>query len=414
MSSKESSIIGRKPGNQALDGVKVLDFGWALVGSLTGKHLADHGAEVIKIESATRLDLLRISRGSVAKVDDPDDKPGFVNLNTSKYGMTLNVKHSRAREVLDRLIRWADVINENFTPGTLDKMGYGYQYAKSLKPDIIMVSGSAYGQTGPYAQEWGIDNTGGAWSGYMHLTGWPDRAPTGPLYGDVLVPYFNVAAVVAALDYRRRTGKGQHIDTAMVDACVNQITPALLDFQANGRLQVRAGNRIPNASPHGVFPCQGEDRWCAIAVFSEEQWRAFCRATGNPSWTDESRFATLELRKRNEDALDELIAEWTSLREAREVMGLMQEAGVPAGVVQDGREMVAYDPQLAGRHFQIPLEHPVIGSFGHPTPVFKLTKTEAQVRTGPRLGEHVAHICLNVLGISETEYSALAEDGVFK
>ncbi len=414
--TNSSSILERKPGNQALAGVKVLDFGWALVGSITAKHLADYGAEVVKIESITRPDLTRLNRNvSISKPNNPDDKPWFVHLNTSKYGMTLNIKQPKARVIVDKLICWADVINENFTPGTLTKLGYDYEYAKSLNPDIIMVSGSAYGQTGPYAHEWGVDGTGAAWSGYLDLTGWPDRDPTGPQspYGDVVVPYLNVVAVVGALDYRRRTGKGQHIDTAMIDVSTHQISSALLDWQANDHLQTRSGNRISYAAPHGVYPCVGDDRWCAIAVFDEEEWRAFCRVIGNPSWTSEARFASLEARKEYEDDLDNLISEWTKQHTAEDVMRLMQEAEVPAGIVENSEDLVEHDPQLRTRQYLTPLEHPVLGVFGHPTPAFKLLKTEAQVRTGPLFGEHVDHICTQMLGMSDEEFLELYQQGIF-
>ena len=414
--SSESSIMGRNAENQALAGVKVLDFGWALVGSLTGKNLADSGAEVIRVESSTRPDLSRLNRNvSISKADNPDDKPWMSHLNTSKYGITLNLKHPRARPVMDALIRWADVINENFTPGTLSKLGYDYEYARGIKPDIIMVSGSAYGQTGPYAREWGIDGTGAAWSGYLDLTGWPDRDPVGPgcPYGDYLLPYLNAAAVIAALDYRRRTGKGQYIDAAMIDVCIHQITPALLDWQANGHLQERSGNRIAHAAPHGVFPCAGDDRWCAVAVFTDEQWSAFCHVIGDPLWTKEERFATLEQRKHNEDALEELVSEWTRRHSAEDVMKLMQELGVPAGVVQTTEDVVDRDPQLRQRGFLLPLEHPVLGVFGHPTPGYRLSRTEAQVRTSPCLGEHLDYVCTQVLGMSDEEFVELLQDGVF-
>ena len=403
-------------GREALAGVKVLDFGWALVGSLTTKHLADHGAEVVKIESTRRLDLSRLNRMvSRSSATNPDDKPWFTHLNTSKYSMLLNLKHPRAREVVERLVRWADVVNENFTPGTLARLGYGYDYLRSIKPEIIMASGSAYGQTGPWARQWGVDGTGAALSGYLDLTGWPDRGPVGPNvpYGDVVLPYFLAMAIVAALDYRRRTGKGQYIDVSMLEVCVHQITPALLDLQVNGRLQRRCGNRVPHAAPHGVFPCQGEDRWCAIAVFTEDEWQAFCQALGNPTWTRDPRFATLELRKQNEDALEELVAQWTRQHTAEEVMQRLQEAGVPAGVVQSMADLEK-DPQLKEREWLVKLVHPVLGSFGHPTPPFKLSGTGARVRTSPCLGEHTEYVCTRLLGFSDQEFVELMQEGVFE
>jgi benzylsuccinate CoA-transferase BbsF subunit len=232
----------------ALNGVKVLDFGWALVGSLTGKHLADNGATVIRVESATRIDLSRTNRMvKISSGNNPDDKPWYTHLNTSKLSFALNLKHPLARDIIFKLVSWADVINENFTPGTLTKLGLGYDSLKKIKPDIIMLSSSAYGQTGPMAYQWGVDGTGLAMSGYLDQTGWPDRIPTGANvpYGDVVLPYINALAIVAALDYKRRTGKGQHIDSSMVEVCTHLNTSVMLDLQANRHLHTRSGNRGP-------------------------------------------------------------------------------------------------------------------------------------------------------------------------
>jgi benzylsuccinate CoA-transferase BbsF subunit len=221
-------------------------------------------------------------------------------------------------------------------------------------------------------------------------------------------------AIVAALDYRHRTGKGQYIDASMIEVCIHQITPALLDWEANKHLQTRNGNHIAYAAPHGVFPCQGDDRWCAIAVFTDEEWAAFCHAIGNPSWTKEPRFATLNSRKENEDALEELVAEWTKQRSAEEIMQTMQTAGVPVGVVQTMQDLMEHDPQLKEREFLVPLKHPVMGIFGHPTPPYKLLKTKAQVKTSPCLGEHTEYVCTQLLGMSNEEFVELSQQGVFR
>ncbi len=403
---------------QALAGVNVLDFGWIIVGALTGRHLADHGAQVVRIESIARPDVMRGDRHvSVSTAANPDDKPMFTFLNTSKYSMTLNLKHPRAREVIDRLVRWADVVNENFTPGTMSKLGLSYEHVRKIKPDIIMVGSSVYGQTGPLSQEWGMDGTGMTLSGHIHLTGWPDREPmmtTCCPYGDIVLPIFAASAIVAALDYKRRTGKGQYIDATMLEVCAYKNSPALLDLQANGRLQTRTGNHIPDASPHGVFPCIGDDRWCAIAVFTNEEWESFCHVVGDPPWTRDRKFATLDLRKQNEDELEKFVADWTRNRSAEEIMHLMQAAGVAAGVVENARDILENDPQLKEREFLIPLKHPVLGVFGHPTPPFKLLKTKAQVRTSPCFGEHTEYVCTKLLGMSDGDFVELLQEGVFK
>jgi benzylsuccinate CoA-transferase BbsF subunit len=219
--------------------------------------------------------------------------------------------------------------------------------------------------------------------------------------------------MVAALDYRRRTGKGQYIDAAMIEVCAHSIIPTFLDLQANQRLQTRNGNRIPYAAPHGVFPCIGDDRWCTIAVFTDEEWESFCHVIGNPSWIEEPKFATLKSRKENENELEKLVADWTINHTAEEIMQMMQAAGVPAGIVQNAQDIIEHDPQLKEREFLVPLEHPELGVFGHPTPAYKLHKTRANIRTSPLLGENTKYICTQLIGITEGEFKELFDDGVF-
>ena len=413
-SNKNISNNVQKP---ALDGVNVLDFGWALVGSLTGKHLADNGAKVIRLESATRIDLSRTNRMvKISSGNNPDDKPWYSHLNTSKMSFTLNMKHPKAKAIIEKLVRWADVINENFTPGTLTKLGLDYEFVKKIKPEMIMLSSSAYGQTGPMAYQWGVDGTGLAMSGYLDQTGWPDRIPVGANapYGDVVLPYINAMAIVAALDYKARTGKGQHIDTSMVEVCIHPNTPVILDLEANNHHHVRSGNRIAHASPHGVFPCQGDDRWCAIAVFNDIEWKALCEVMGSPVWTKDSKFATLESRKQNEDELEELISRWSAQYVDYDLMNKLQAVGVSAGVVQTMADIVDKDPQLKAREFLLPVKNPVLGVFGHPTPSYKFSKTKSQVSYAPNMGEHTECISLSILGMSDAEFADLVGQNVFE
>jgi benzylsuccinate CoA-transferase BbsF subunit len=279
------------------------------------------------------------------------------------------------------------------------------------------VSGSVYGQTGRLANEWGIDGTGVALSGRLALTGWPDRAPVMPssgIYGDYILPIINTLAVVAALIRKRKTGKGEYIDASMFEVCAQQITPALLDWQTNERIQTRTGNRIPNAAPHGIFPCVGEDRWCAVSVFTPEEWESFKQVLGNPAWTSEQRFSTLELRKAHEDELEQLVSEWTSKHAAEEVMENMQRANIASGVVQNGQDILEKDPHLKDRGLLAQLTHPVLGTFGHQATPFKLSKTPSKLRAAPCLGEHSEFVCTNFLAMTDEEFVDLAGEGVFE
>jgi benzylsuccinate CoA-transferase BbsF subunit len=415
---RERIEAGENTEKQALAGVKVLDFGAAMAGSLVGRYLGEQGAQVVLVESIMAPQAARaVRQASVSTATNPDNKPMFSYLHGSKYSMLLNLKHPRAGEVVDRLVRWADVVNENLVPGKMSRLGFGYEYMRKIKPDIIMVSGSLYGQTGPLAREAGWDDTGAAASGRSYLTGWVDREPITPgtvPYGDYTLPLFGVLAIVAALDYKRRTGKGQYIEGSMFEVCAHQVAPALLDWEANEHLQTRTGNRVSCAAPHGVFPCVGDDRWCAIAVFTDEEWKVFCHVIGDPPWTKEQRFATLNSRKENEDELEKLVAEWTKKHSAGEVMQMMQAAGVAAGVVQNARDLLERDPQLKERQFLVPLKHPVLGVFGHPTPPCKLSKIKTRVRRSPCLGEHTEYVCTQLLNMSDEEFVELLQERVFE
>lgn len=400
-----------------LSGLKVLDFGWGLVGAFVTKQLGDFGAQVVRVESMVHLDFTRTNRlVKISTATSPDDKPMWTHFNTSKYSIAVNMKHPRAHEIIDRLIRWADVVNANFAPGRLDKLGFGYEYMSKIKPDIIMAEGSVYGQTGPLSYLRGADPTGAGLSGYLDLTGWPDRSPLLPAapFGDVVLPFFTAMAIIAALKQRRKTGKGQHIEASMFEVCAQHIAPAFLDLQANKHLQTRNGNRIGYASPHGVFPCLGDDRWCAIAVFTDEEWQAFCNVIGNPIWTKDPKFASLQSRKDHEDELEKLVADWTIQYSAEEVMQKLQAAGVPAGIVQNVQEIMEKDPQMKERNFLVSLKHPVLGVFSHPNPPYKLSKTKAQIRTSPCLGEHTEFVCTEILGMSDEEFTDFYQSGIFK
>jgi crotonobetainyl-CoA:carnitine CoA-transferase CaiB-like acyl-CoA transferase len=400
-----------------LAGIRVLDFGWALVGSITGKYLGDHGAEVIRVESTTRPDMTRVDRRySKSSLTSLDDKPWFAHVNSSKRSLCIDLKNPRSRMVIDGLIAWADVVNENFTPGTLDRLGYTLAHMRQINPAIIVVSGSLFGQTGPLAREWGIDGTGAAISGRLSLTGWPDRTPVTPtsgIFGDYVVPYVNAIAVVASLINRIRSGEGRAIDASMFEVTSQQITPALLDYQSNGRIQSRSGNRALHAAPHGVFPSRGDDEWVAIAVTSDEEWSSFRLALGEPRWASAAELQTLAGRKAAEDVLEAHIAVWTAGLTKYEATQILQSAGVPAGPVLMPGEVVDEDPQLREREFLRLVEHEILGPFGHQVPPFKLSATPAQPRPAPAMGADNEYICKQLLGMNDEAYLDLLVNDVF-
>jgi crotonobetainyl-CoA:carnitine CoA-transferase CaiB-like acyl-CoA transferase len=381
---------GERPG--PLSGVKVLDFAWALVGSITTKTLGDLGAEIVKIESRTRPDLSRIDlQVSASKPGELDDKPWFAHLNSSKRSLTLNLKVPEARRVLDPLIEWADVVVENFSPGTMAKLGLDYDSLAARNPGIVMVSGSVFGQTGPLAQEWGVDGTGGALSGRTYLTGYPDRDPVIPgavPYGDVIVPFVMAGSVSAALEHRRQTGRGCHIDAAMYEICVQQMRDYLVAVKRGERPQ-RSGNADPKVLFQDVFPAAGDDRWVAISLFDE---------------TDRAKLAAIA-------GAD--IAGWTASRDERAIVEQLQAAGIAAGVVQDAQDLVDGDPQLAARGALATLDHPLLGPFGHIATPIQFSRDAFTPYRAPRMGEHSHEIARALCGLSPDDLAQLDSLGVF-
>lgn len=395
-----------------LAGVKVLDFAWALVGSVTTKILADAGADVVKVETSTRPCLTRID--VQVKASSPksfDDKPWYAHLNTSKRSLRLDMKHPEHRRVLDPLIDWADLVVENFSPGTMDKLGLGYAALKTRRPDIVMVSGSVYGQTGPMSRMWGIDGTGAALSGRLLLTGWPDRPPVTPgavPYGDVVLPYLMAAAAAAALEQRRRTGEGCWIDASMYEACVQQMSPALAAAQA-GRPLSRRGNRDASVLHQGVYACDGEDRWIAITAFDAEDWQRFSDFAGI-NLPPASEVASMD--EAGLDAMDRWIQGWTTQQEDHLLAGALQAAGVAAAPVNSIEETIV-DPQLEMRGALADLQHPLLGVFGHQRTPISLSRTPLETRRAPSLGEHSAEISQQIAGLSPDEVAALQADGMY-
>jgi crotonobetainyl-CoA:carnitine CoA-transferase CaiB-like acyl-CoA transferase len=376
-----------------LAGIRVLDFSWALVGSITTKTLGDLGAEVIKIESRARPCLSRLDvQVAASKPGDFDDKPWFAHLNTSKRSVALDLKRPGAMELLQPLIDWADVVVENFSPGTMAKLGLDYESLARRNPSLVMVSGSVYGQTGPLAQEWGVDGTGAALSGRTYLTGWADRGPVMPgavPYGDVIVPYVMAATVGAALEHRRRTGIGAHIDASMYEICVQQMFDAVRAAQTSGRWG-RTGNDSPTAAWQSVLPARGEDRWVAVTLADEPQWHTLLALTGGAEPAD-----------------------WSAKLSEQEIVDLLQQHGIAAGMVQDIEDLVEHDPGLRARGALVELDHDRLGRFGHVRTPIDFSVDALRPFRAPSIGEHTREVMLEIARIEPERFSALQASGVF-
>jgi len=397
------------------EGVKVVDFSWIATAPWITQWLAGYGAEVIKVESSTRPDATRVSGPY------KDNQPGlnrsaqFLVYNGGKKSATLNLNHPDGRELARKLVNWADVVVESFSPGMMQKWGLDYSELRKINPRIVMLSASMMGATGPHATQPGLGLQLTSLAGFTYLAGWPDRDPLyiWGAYTDVLASRLGGATLFAALDYRRRTGRGCYIDLSQYEASLQFLTPLILEYQATGYLGSRKGNRSLAASPHGVFPCQGEDRWCTISVFTDSEWNAFCKALGMPEWTEDPKFTTFEVRKKNEDELEERIASWTTHFPAEEVMLRLQKAGVKAGVVQSCSDLY-HDPQLSYRKHFISVEHPEVGEYDYFCPGFRLERVPLKAGGAAGIGEHNEYVCTQILGLSDEEFVTYLTSGALE
>lgn len=398
--------------NLPLKEVKVIDFTMGGVGPTTANYLAYYGATVIKVESPTLPDGVRSM---------PPFKNGVYGhsywftytLDAKRYAITLDLKHPKGKELSKKLIDWADVIIDSFTTGTLEKWGMDYDSLKETKPDLIMLRTCMHGHTGPLAKQHGQGFILTALSGLDNVTSWPDRPPAG-LHGaltDHIAPLFNAISLMAAIDYRRRTGKGQYIDQSQHETVLHLIAPFILDWTTNHREICIDSNHIPNSAPHGIYRCLGEDRWCAIAVFTDEEWDNFCRVIGNPSLSKDPLFTTLLNRKQNEVELDKIVEKWTILHTREEVMALMQTAGIAAGVVSTSED-IANNPQLANYDYFQEVEHPEMGKLFVHGPIVRLSRTPYEIGHPPVLGENNDYVYTKILGLSDYEWVQLMEEGV--
>jgi benzylsuccinate CoA-transferase BbsF subunit len=389
---------------QLLEGIRVVDFTWHLTGPLTTKHLSDLGAEVIIVESRHRPGWER-------------GKPLSGSTDqycTGKLSATVNTRDPRGLDLVKKLIAMSDIVADNFAGGAMDRMGLGYKVLKEIKPDIIMLSTSMQGQTGPHFNHPGSGHKLTALAGFSNILGWPDREPGWiAAYTDFIAPRYNIIAIMAALEYRRRTGKGQYLDMSQYEAGMQFMGTLVLDYVVNKRVVGRTGNKCEYAAPYNAYRCQGEDRWCAISVFTDEEWESFCTVIGNPALKNDPKFATFRARKTNEEELDRLVNEWTSTRTAEEVMSKMQAAGVAAGVAETGEDLLDNDPQFKYRKTFVQLEYPDGGKYrtqmgNH----FLMSKYTPEMRRAPLLGEHNEYIFKELLGLPDDEYDKLVKEEV--
>ena len=398
----------------ALQGIRVLDFTWIHAGPSATRILSDQGAEVIKVESNNALSVVGGPASATARGLGQRH-----NWNAGKLSISLNMKTAQGIDIARRLVAVSDVVAENFSGRVMPSWGLDYDSIRPINPSIIMLSMSGLGRTGPWKDRVSYGQTLQAWSGFTQLTGFPDADPSGPAsaYSDAVGGMAGAQAVLLALIHRSRTGRGQWLDVSQFESLSSLLDTLVLDMSANGAAAVstRTGNRQPHGgrAPHGAYRCAGDDRWVAITVFTDEEWRAFVDALGCPQWTQDERFATSDARERNADALDALVNSWTAQHPAEEVMALLQSAGVAAGVVQTGEDL-SKDPQLKERGFfrRVP-DHQGEERIIESAP-YKLSRTPGAVTRGaPAFAADMTYVLRELLGMSDDEVDECAIAGAF-
>jgi len=399
---------------RGLEGVRVLDFTQVWAGPYCSMLLALNGAEVIKVESERRTDHSRLFSVTLGtRYKGKDESPLFNTLNLNKLDITLNLSHPKGVELAKRIARVCDVITENFRPGVMARLGLDYETLKKVKPDIIYLSSSSRGSTGPEWNYAGYAPIFAALGGLSYITGHPNGTPSA-MSGrtDLLVGTTGFFAILAALIHRSRTGKGQYIDLSSSEAMSVLIGDTFMDYAMNRRNQTRNGNRDPVLAPHNCYRCKGDDKWISIAIASDEEWRAFSSAIGNPEWTRDDRFADAYSRKANEDELDRLISEWTMNHTHYEAMEILQRAGVAAMPSFSSEELFG-NPHLKEREFTSQIDHPIIGKLTLIGTPWKLSATPARItRHAPLFGEHNRYVFGELLGMEEEEIEKLRKEEV--
>ncbi|MCY4416642.1 MAG: CoA transferase [Chloroflexi bacterium] len=398
----------------ALRGTRVLDFTWIHAGPSATRILSDQGAEVIKVESNNALSVIGGPASATARGLGQRH-----NWNAGKLSISLNMKTPQGIDIAKRLAAVSDVVAENFSGRVMPSWGLDYESIRAINPSVIMLSMSGFGRTGPWKDRVSYGQTLQAWSGFTQLTGFPDADPSGPAsaYSDAVGGMAGAQAVMLALIHRARTGRGQWLDVSQFESLSSLLETLTLDMSVNGASAVstRTGNRAAHGggAPHGAYRCKGDDRWAAISVFTDEEWRAFATAIGNPDWASDARFASAESRESNVDALDALVESWTMQHSAEDVMGLLQAAGVAAGVVQTGADL-SRDPQLKQREFfrRVP-DHQGEYRTIESAP-YKLSRTPGSVTRGaPAFAADMTYVLRELLGMTDDEVEDCAIAGAF-
>ena len=398
---------------EALAGIRVVDFCWVLAGPLGTRILANFGAEVIRVESNARPDSVRQAPGPDG-VANPNLGYLFNDVNTGKLSLTVDLREERGRELVRRLVATADVVTNNYRPGALERMGFGYEALCELRPDIILLNLPGTHRDGPWWPRSTMGNIVMAASGFNHLTGFPGRRPRGlgVAYPDFTSPYLMATAILAALRERERTGAGQELDLSQLSGMISLLGVEWMQYRATGEQPERRANRDPNYCPHAPYPTRGEDEWCAIAVEDDDQWSELCALMGRPELARAERFASHAARKASEDELDEIVSEWTRGQDRWALAARLQQAGIAAAAVESLRDTLQEDPQLRDHYQRVrqPSDPDVEGVID--AEVIRFAGVEHRLVRAPMLGEHNERVLCDMVGLSREEFDRLIVDGV--
>lgn len=399
-----------------LSGVRILDFTWVGAGPFTTKVLSDFGAEVVKVESRKRPDQLRKAE-PLTGGRTIEESGYFANRNPNKKSVSIDLKHPEARALVLALAAQSDVVINSFSRGVMDRFGLGYQDVKGAREDVIYLSMPLGGNDGPYRDFLGYGMNVASIVGLYSLGGLSGRWPvgTGTNYPDHLPnPLHAAFAILTALNERRRSGEGQEIVLSQLDSTLALFPDDILNYAANGKTADPGSVDNPDLAPHGVYPCQGEDRWCVISVASNKEFAAFAEAISQPGLAHDPRFLSAASRRQNSAALDEIVANWTSGLAAGEVMKRLQSVGIAAGVLQTARDMLTNDPQLRAREFWQYLDHPVMGrSVYHGVPALFSGQSNRYVAPAPLLGQHNSELP-GLSGLPAEAIEEFADNGVLE
>ena len=409
-----SGVSSEGAQDRPLAGIRVLDFGWILSVPHCGAWLGTMGAEVVRVESEARLESGRQATMVGADgVQGVNRSANWNGLNYSKLDVTLNLREPSAIELVKELVAVSDVVMENFSTGVMERLGLGYEALRRIRPDLVMLSGSTLGVTGPERQATGFGPNVSSYAGLPFVSGYPGGPPVnmGGNWPDYLVSVIMVFSILSALRYRQKTGRGQYIEVSMAEVIASAIPEAFLEYAMNGREMERIGNHDPHMAPHNVYPCQGHDQWVAVAV-GADQWRTACEAMRHPEWVEDPRFDTLDRRKQNEEELDRMVSEWTEQRTAQDITRVLQRAGIAAGPVMSIFDLMD-DPHLKARGFVIEMDHPEVGRrtvAGLPAKFSNIP--ELAYAPAPLLGQHNELIFGELLALGRERVQRLVADRV--